>query len=480
MIPFGDFTPDQPALASGCTVANNVIPSANSYRPLNAPVKYAGGASGTLKGVFSARALDATINLFGADATKLYQLQSGTLADVSKTGGYNTASVDRFRFATFGNLVLATNFTDSIQKWQLGSSTKFADLGGTPPKAKYITTVRDFVVLGHTNDPTDGERGNRVWWSALGNAEDYVPSAVTQSDYQDVYDAGLVRGVVGGEYGVILMERAIVRMTYAGSPLIFQFDTVERGRGCVSAGSVAQVGAAVFYLSDDGFYLFNGQNSTPIGAEKVDRYFYSQADQNSLHTMSSAVDVLNKLVMWSFKSNNATSNDKLIVYNWQTQKWSTGDAAVDCLAPARTTAMTLEQLDTLYTSLDAMNISFDSGVFNGGKLLLAGSSGSNIVSFTGQPLTGTIETAEFQPLAGGRSMVTSVRPYVQGGSVSAAVASRATQRDSYSYGTSSAANADGLCAVRSSGRFHRVKVNLTDQWEHAMGIDVDAAPAGMR
>jgi len=64
--------------------------------------------------------------------------------------------------------------------------------------------------------------------------------------------------------------------------------------------------------------------------------------------------------------------------------------------------------------------------------------------------------------------------------VSAAVASRATQRDAYNYGTSSAANADGLCAVRSSGRFHRVKVNLTDQWEHAMGIDVDAAPAGMR
>jgi hypothetical protein len=480
MITFGDFTPDQPALAAGSTVANNVVPALNSYRPFNAPVTYASGASSTLNGVFSSRALNGTVNVFAADLTKLYRIQSSALADVSKSGGYSTASGDKFRFATFGNLVIATNYANAPQKWTLGSSSVFADLGGTPPKAKYITTVRDFVVFGYTNDTTDGERANRVWFSALGNAEDYVPSATTQADYQDIYDAGTVMGLAGGEYGVVLLERGIARMSYAGTPLIFQFDMVERGRGCVAAGSVAQVGSAVFYLADDGFYVFDGQKSTPIGAEKVDRYFYTDVDLGYLSSMSSAVDVINKLVVWSYRSVNASANDKLIIYNWQTAKWSTADSAVNALAAARTTSLTLEDLDALYTSMDAMTTSFDSGVFNGGKLFLAGVAGTSIVSFTGIPLTGVIETNEFMPNVGGRSTITQVRPYVQGGSVSVAVASRTTTADPYTFGAAASTSTDGMAPVRSNGRFHRVRATLSGTWSHAMGIDVKSTNAGLR
>jgi hypothetical protein len=40
-----------------------------------------------------------------------------------------------------------------------------------------------------------------------------------------------VQKVVGGEYGLVFQERAVWKMTYIGSPVIFQFDLIERSRG---------------------------------------------------------------------------------------------------------------------------------------------------------------------------------------------------------------------------------------------------------
>jgi hypothetical protein len=46
---------------------------------------------------------------------------------------------------------------------------------------------------------------------------------VNSSDFQDFPDGGIVRGVAGGEYGVIFQETAMRRMTYApGSPVHLQ------------------------------------------------------------------------------------------------------------------------------------------------------------------------------------------------------------------------------------------------------------------
>ena len=107
----------------------------------------------------------------------------------------------------------------------------------------------------------------RARWSGIGDATSWAVSATTQADFQDIMDMGSITGLVGGEYATILMEKGIVRASYIGSPLIFQFDNVETRRGCKVPGSVANVGHFVFYLSDDGFYMFNGQTSKAIGRE---------------------------------------------------------------------------------------------------------------------------------------------------------------------------------------------------------------------
>jgi hypothetical protein len=56
-------------------------------------------------------------------------------------------SSDQWQFAQFNNYVFAVQINTAPQVFDLTSSSAFADLGGSPPQARYIAIVNRFVVL---------------------------------------------------------------------------------------------------------------------------------------------------------------------------------------------------------------------------------------------------------------------------------------------------------------------------------------------
>ena len=170
-------------------------------------------------------------------------------------------------------------------------------LAAAAPIAKYITAVRDFVVAANIGA---GSYPTRVNWSDINDPTDWVAGGASQSDYQDIPDGGDITGITGGEFGIVFLEKAIVRMSYIGSPLFFQFDTISRNIGCIEGGSIAQYGGISYFLSDDGFYSCDGQNVVGIGAEKIDRYFFNNANIGDIDTISAAVDPERNLIIWNY------------------------------------------------------------------------------------------------------------------------------------------------------------------------------------
>jgi hypothetical protein len=132
-------------------------------------------------------------------------------------------------------------------------------------------------------------------WSGLNNPNTWANTAITQSDNQIIPDGGEVRGITGGEFGLILLEKSIVRMSYVGSPIIFQFDNIARNLGCYESNSVAQWQGVTYWLADDGFYACNGESIEAIGAEKVNRFFFDTLQESVIETMSAAVDPFTSL-----------------------------------------------------------------------------------------------------------------------------------------------------------------------------------------
>jgi hypothetical protein len=474
-ITFGEWTPDQPGITNGLRRAENVYPKLVGYGAIPTVVDYSASASENLNNVVAGKTTVGATLVFAGGTTKLFRLDAADLSldNVSKSGNYTTPTDQRWRFTQFGNVIIAANGQAKLQGYNLNSSSLFADLSADAPDARYVTVVRDFVVSGHQTGYY-----NRVQWSALGDESSWANSATTQADYQDIPDGGSIVGVTGGEFGLVFMDRAIHRMSYVGSPLVFQFDNISRNLGCYEANSIIQYGGTSFFLGDDGFYACDGQNIVPIGSEKVNRFFFDNVDEGTLYLMSVAVDPVKKLIIWAYASNSSATPDSLLIYNFQTQKWTSGTTHVDKIASTSTPAVTLEGMDT-YGNLDTILTSFDSRLWLGGKLQLAGVDGAKIVTFSGANATAYLETGDIE-VPGSTSAITMVKPIVDDGSGSVALLSRRLLSESTVFGSQTAANSENRVAVRGVGRYHRLQLTPTGSWTSAVGMDIDLSPLGTR
>lgn len=146
-------------------------------------------------------------------------------------------------------------------------------------------------------------------------------------------------------------------------------------------------------------------------------------------------------------------------------------------------SQTLDSLDSVSASLDALGFSLDSRVWAGGVVLLSAFNTDHELSlFTGGSLPATVETGEVQLFPGRRALVTSVRPIVDGGSPSVRVGFRNRTVDPVSWGAETELDERGACPQRSAGRYHRARISLAAgaAWEHLQGLEAEARPEGLQ
>lgn len=487
-LPFGEWLPDQPTLGlQGATVATNVLPDANAYRPMPSLVPFSTAiGSRALGGIIATDAASSNYNYVG-DASAIYSLTQQSFSAVTRAGGaYTTLGDDVWEFANWGNTVIGVNGkTDLPQQISLGAAT-FADMS-VGVKASHICALRDFIVLGNVSD--SATQVYRVRWSALNNPLDFAPSAATLSDYQDLpSEGGPVQKLVGGEYGVVFQRASIWRMLFIGSPVIFQFDHIHKSIGAFAPGAVAVYQNLIFFLSAEGFYsLENATTLTPIGRGKVDKFFFSDLHASYTQRISAAIDPVNKLVVWAYASNSTTGGnaDKLLVYSWAYNKWSlVSGVDVELVLSSISTGYTLEGLDAITTNLDALPVTLDSVQWTGGQVILSAyNSTHKLGRFNGSAMPATITTGEQELIAAQRAYITEVRPVAIGLSANIAVSvlNRNNLTESVSTGAANVAlNATGFAPVRVTSRYFNVQLSLTSDFKQLLGVEVTGTAAGER
>ena len=332
----------------------------------------------------------------------------------------------------------------------------------------------------------------RVKWSALNDSSDWTASTATQSGYQDVVGThGKIQAVVGGEdFATIFFERAIYRADYTGSPLIFTFNKVADNIGAFAPRSVASFGNMIFFLADDGFYkLTGGQQLEPIGNGKIDDFFYNDLLTN-IDGITSAIDPNNSLVVWSYRGADATGgislNNKLLVFNYAVNKWSTASVDLEYLATSAQEAFTLEALDAISSSVDTLPYSLDSYRWLDGQIGLAGFNSSHkFGKFSGTNVDATIDTKEFEGVEGKRSTLINCTPIVDvngfTGTVTATPITRSSQADAVTVGTAvSERSNNGDCPLRSTSRYHRIRIIASGKFTTLSGVQIEARPEGRR
>ena len=223
----------------------------------------------------------------------------------------------------------------------------------------------------------------------------------------------------------------------------------------------------MFFLANDGFFAFDGQQLIPIGSEKVNDFFLEDFDSNYADRMSAAVDPLNEVAMWSYTSTASPSGqpDKIIMYNFVLGKWSIAEIEADYLAPIFSSGYTVDALDNLAATVDALTIQLDDRFYKGGQYVFGGAYGDKIYAFSGAPLQATIETAEAPVSMGKHSMISRVYPYYEDGNVTVSIGTRDTQSATPTFSSAVSPNDDGFSPFRANGRYHRARLVLSDGWK---------------
>ena len=488
---FGEFLPDQPEYNNpGSPYVLNVIPASNCYLPF--PSFSAVGTSAINarpQGAFATKKADSSVFITIGNATKLYKQIGTTLTDITRSSGgdYACGSDDRWKFAQFGNRILATQISDDIQYFDLTSSTNYAKLATSTlqPKAKYIMIVGDFPVIGFTNESSTNYP-YRIRWPKITDIADFDESATNQSGHQDLPDASNITGLAGnGKSGIILTEKMLHRMDYVGGSLIFTFDKVTDSIGCQLPPSVISHKENIFYYSTEGWVRFNGVETEYIGDEKIDRFFADDFDLNYRYRLSTAIYPENKLLLISYpgKGNVSGTPNKILCYRWDLKKWGYAELTLGMIFNSLSQGFTLEDLSNISSSLDDLPASLDSDIWQGGRNIAGGFNSSHILGgLAGSSLDAVITTAEFAPISGMKSYIDSVRPTIDGTSATLVTVEDITRDRLIDVATENgetSVETTGEAFVMQSARYHKFKIRITGGFNKAIGIDdIDAVADG--
>lgn len=473
-----------------------MVPQPGGYGPVSVTTPFSSALSARCVGAagYNASGIE---NVFAGTETELFRLNNATPTNISRSGGYQTTKF--WRFCLFGSRVIATNLVDDVQTYVIGQDTQFSDMNTAAPKAKYCATVGNFVMLAHTNDPTDGEQAKRLWWSGLENPTVFPTPGTNeaiqqQSDFQDLYgDQGDIKALIPGLFGcdaLAMQERGLTRINYVGiSNGIFQFDPIEGARGCFAPNSPIISGGIVYYPGEDGFYATDGNTTRQIGDGKCDRFFFEDLGASDPDRIYGAADPRRKLLYWIYPDSSSSDlvPNRAIAYHYELDEFSYIDGwEAQVIFPSFSFSRLVDDVSDL---VDTVDIPVDDPVWQGGRQILGFIDSQNRLAYaSGATLEARVQSGDFSPGTernrGPRAgRITELWPVVDGGNPRGRLfySDRLNTTRLASEAETAQSNV-GYCPQNVRGRYFQARVRMprTNDWNHIQGFETNWIAEGSR
>jgi len=481
VIPFPPFEPDRTPFAPG-TSPNivNCLPVADGWGPLQQFVAVSQALPAGPKGAIAVRTSSGSYKIFAFTTTRAYQLNTTdwSWTDVSRLAGgdYACPPNDQWSLAVFGSFLIAANLADEPQHIDIDSGTNFAALPGSPPRAKFVGTAGDFVVLAHTTTSP-----LQVRTSAIGNAGAWTVGLNLAGD-QTLPDGEDISGLFSAETGCLIFQRKKIRQIAVTGSVDYPFaiNVVNASRGAIAPYSMAGIGPDILgYLSPDGFCL--GVEGRTIGSERVDRWFFETIDQSQVQDVRGAIDPYKKCFLWQATKPDTTKF--MAGYSWALDRWFYSDQNTALLADLVTPSISWDGANALFANWDAANVAWDSRLLIGGAPTFGGFDAQNRLGFfTGTPMAASLDSGALWLANPRRAFVTGARAVTDAAAHTLSFGAAEKHASAISFGTPVAPNSLGKCDRRVAGLLHRFRLNIGagESWTHADGLVPDFRAEGFR
>lgn len=396
---FTGFAPDvDPTTEGVITNCSQLIPTLNGMAGAPALIDAQIAAlTGDCIGAASITLLDGSRKVVAGDADYLYVLATNAWTDISRATVYTTAAGDRWRFAQFGNAIVAANNADLIQVATSGNFANIADA----PKAKYLVTAAGFVVAFGINDARVGGSRPDAWWcSGLYDHATWTPAPANLAEFGYLMDTpGAITGAKRFGNAIIAYKaNAIYIGEFVDSTVVWRWNAVQGEIGAVANDCIVDAGTSHLFIGTDDFYLFNGAQPVAIGSP-VREWFFKTADEEFLCNTIGVFDRKNNRVWWFFsaKGNNGALTDAL-VYHLKANKWGYAKYSAQTIFQYITPDLTYDAWPpgaaTTYDNIP--DVTYDSVTFNpGGSVISLVAGDKKIYTLDGVSASASITTGEF-------------------------------------------------------------------------------------
>jgi len=250
-------------------------------------------------------------NLYGSFAYGVARPDTGAIAPAT------TWSLD-----TWGEYLVACSDADGkLYEWQLGFTTPTlaAVITNAPTGcAALLSTAERFLfALGASSN------GRLVKWSDQEDNTTWTAAATNQAGDFEINSSGSlkcgkrVRGI-----NLLFTDVDVHTASYVGQPYVYSFERVASGCGVISAQAVAAIDSAAMWMSQSGFWLFDGYVK-PMPCDVSD-YVFQNLNYNQASKVYAVHNSKYGEVWWFYPSNASNEVDSYVTYNYRENHWNIG------------------------------------------------------------------------------------------------------------------------------------------------------------
>ena len=268
---------------------------------------------------------------------------------------YRWRVVDYYDGNADENLLILTNGTDVVQKWD-PDNAYVEDLGGDPPKAKEVGQLGGRLVFGNITAVTGTGTAlpYTLIWSAVADAEKWTEAE--DAGYQELYrTSGEVKFLASwGAFLVVAKEDCLVLLRPTGSA----DDPLDTDYMVMSGGSLTSVfhvmEKGVIYLAKDDVLVFDG---TPVPKSiahgKVADAIFDNLNHTKRYLITAAYSPRYKEWRLSVPSVDSDYPDRTFVYRIKEDEWQYDDVGFIALGAYNyKTETTIDELTDPIDSYD--------------------------------------------------------------------------------------------------------------------------------
>lgn len=319
-----------------------------------------------------------------------------SFVDISRDSGYSLVDSDFWSFTLFGNHVIAINKNYPAQILDINNieTSKFKDLNEAPRGTHIKVWGNHLVVIGVLNIES-GYR-NTVAWSGLNDPYNWkFTDTASDADQQQFFDGGKVLNATSSKHPLIFTRNKIYRGNYIpSSALIFTFEDISDRIDLKGINSVIEVNDSVYFYSDKGFYQIDSRNNiVNIGESILNNYISREFSSSSLINMIVSKDFSSTRIFWGLsKVFGSGIYDYILVYDYELNKWTTIDRAIQYFINYTNLGRTLDSLDSIGT-LDSLPYSLDSSVWQEHNMIVGAIDRDGyLVTMSGKQMESSIRT----------------------------------------------------------------------------------------